>query len=384
MPRETRANRLLALRAAAPFHPRILRSHTRAQAAPPSRVVKPRPNTRRRRAGADPWTPKRKPNPNPKPRPPRRIHFTCRICIEEQATDQFPTWIPHKRGKWSEPWDVPLECIAHLGRNPNRRKIDPVCKTCIGRAMSARLDRLGARQVLVGCIEPGCTNHWGWDFVMRYMPAEALEKFNMEMFDVWKHDALIKPITCMSPGCGAMGLPDPQAPGYPQIACNTCAFRSCAVCLIPWHKDLTCAEHAAKQVDERMSDPEKDTLKLMQTKDGKRCPNCYLVIEKDGGCDSMFCTGCNKYFNWATAGKSSLLIMYMLSTNTREQHQQCSELRKQILSPARTRTAITLQVQWYAKWMPCRVAPLLQSLLLTSRSACLGRGWLQSWNCHEN
>jgi hypothetical protein len=42
---------------------------------------------------------------------------------------------------------------------------------------------------------------------------------------------------------------------------------------------------------------------LMQTKDGKRCPNCFLVIEKDGGCNSMFCTGCQKYFNWATAGK---------------------------------------------------------------------------------
>jgi hypothetical protein len=56
---------------------------------------------------------------------------------------------------------------------------------------------------------------------------------------------------------------------------------------VPWHKDITCAEYAAKDVDEKMSDPEKDTLKLMQSRDGKRCPNCQLVIEKDGGCDSM-------------------------------------------------------------------------------------------------
>jgi hypothetical protein len=59
-----------------------------------------------------------------------------------------------------------------------------------------------------------------------------------------------------------------------------------------------------------MTDMEKETLELMQTKDGKRCPNCYLVIEKDGGCDSMFCTGCHKYFNWATAGKTLIPWIY--------------------------------------------------------------------------
>jgi hypothetical protein len=317
MLREARANRLLALRASLPPTTRVLRSHIRAQTVPPTQAVKSQPTRRRRRAGADPWSPKRKPNPNPRPRPPPRTHFTCRICIEEQTTDQFVKWIPARprRAMWSIPWDVPFECVTHLARNPNRRKVDPVCKTCVGRAMSARLDQLGARQVGVGCLLPGCRTEWNWDFVMRYMPAEALEKYNMEMFDVWKNDAPIKPVTCISTGCNAIGLPDPHAPGYPQVACNTCAFRFCAVCSIPWHRDVTCAEHAAKQVDDKMSDPEKETLKLMQTKDGKRCPNCYLVIEKEGGCDSMFCIGCKKYFNWATAGISYSLTSYMLLTD---------------------------------------------------------------------
>lgn len=53
-----------------------------------------------------------------------------------------------------------------------------------------------------------------------------------------------------------------------------------------------------------MTDQEKDTLKIMQDKDGKRCPNCFMVIEKDGGCDSMFCLGCKTYFNWATAASA--------------------------------------------------------------------------------
>jgi hypothetical protein len=154
--------------------------------------------------------------------------------------------------------------------------------------MSARLDMLGARMVSVGCLEPGCQELWNLDFIMQYMPAgEPLEKFNMEMFDVWKEFVDPKLVTCISPTCTAVGLPDNEAAGYPQVTCNECSFRFCAQCLIPWHKDLTCTEYVAKDVDKKMSDPEKDTLKLMQTKDGKRCPNCHLVIEKDGGCNSM-------------------------------------------------------------------------------------------------
>jgi hypothetical protein len=343
---------------------RLLRSHTSAQVAQPCEVIKPQTKTRRRRA--DPWAPKRKPNPNPKPRAPPRTHFTCRICVEEQTPENFPTWIPSGRGKWKKQWDVPFECIAHLGRNPNRRKVDPICKTCIGRSMSARLDVRGARQVGVGCMEPACRNEWNWDYVMKYMPLDALEKYNMEMFDVWKRDTSIKPVSCISPRCNAMGLPDPFAPGYPEVVCNECALRFCVQCLVPWHKDVTCAERGAKQVDEQMSESEKETLKLMQTKDAKRCPNCFLVIEKEGGCNSMTCLGCNKRFNWATAGKD-LLWYYMLLTDTREQHPRCSEPRKQNLSFTATRTNIVPRGWWHVRWMHCKRA-LLDWLFLLPRN----------------
>lgn len=282
---------------------RVLRSHVANPApAPAPKVTKPR--TRRRRA--DPWYPKRKvnPRPNPRPRAPRPTHFTCRICIEEQTTDQFVTWVNSKQKRWMM-HDIPYNCIAHLSRNPRKKNIDPVCKTCIGNAMSARLDTLGARKVGVGCLEPGCDELWNHDFVMRYFPrGEPLEKFNMEMFNVWLEDSNPKPLTCISPTCTAVGLPDQNAPGYPQVTCHECSIRTCAQCLIPWHKDLTCAEYSARNVNEQMSDPEKKTLKLMQKKDGKRCPNCQLVIEKDGGCDSMFCSGCQKYFNWSQAASA--------------------------------------------------------------------------------
>jgi hypothetical protein len=308
--RTTRSSAPVTAPVPAPSSTRVLRSQTAATPPTPDNITKPRPKARRRRL--DPWATKKKPTSNPKPRAPPPTHFTCRICIEEQTTDQFPRWATPKRGRRFGPWDVPFACVTHLARSPNKHKVDPVCNSCIGKAMVARLDRLGARQVGSGCLEPGCQNDWSWEFIMKYIPVgEPLEKYNLAMFEVWKHDSTPKPVTCLASDCNGIGLPDIQAPGYPQISCNSCSFRSCAQCLVPWHKGLTCAEFASKDVDEKMSDPEKDTLKLMQTKDGKRCPNCFLVIVKDGGCDSMYCLGCQKYFNWATAGTFCYLYSHL-------------------------------------------------------------------------
>jgi len=33
----------------------------------------------------------------------------------------------------------------------------------------------------------------------------------------------------------------------------------------------------------------------------KCCPACFVEIEKDGGCDHMYCTRCQTHFNWSGA-----------------------------------------------------------------------------------
>lgn len=194
-----------------------------------------------------------------------------------------------------------MSCIPHLARSPYQRTGDPVCKICIGSTMAARLDLLGARKVGSGCVEPGCEEVWPWDMVLKYCPLDKLEAFNLASFEHWCEDTEL--FTCLSSTCSFTGLLDPNAPGYPQVECPllSCRARSCAMCLTPWHTDQTCAEVKSAALTVQMSDPERETLILMQSKDGKRCPNCQIVIEKDGGCSSMHCSGCKTYFNWDTA-----------------------------------------------------------------------------------
>ncbi|KAI1663226.1 hypothetical protein L13192_12721, partial [Pyrenophora tritici-repentis] len=184
------------------------------------------------------------------------------------------TWLPPKRRDTTPTFDIPRGCIDHLARNPRRTKIDPVCKTCIGNFLSARIDTLGAQNISTGCLEPVAQLLEPQLHLAVHARREPLNKFNMEMLEFWKQTADPKPMTCTAPDCNAVGLPDLRA------------------------------RYAAKHVNDKMSDTEKETLELMQSKDGRRCPHCQLVIVKDGGCDSMLCVGCYKYFNWATAASA--------------------------------------------------------------------------------
>lgn len=140
--------------------------------------------------------------------------------------------------------------------------------------------------------------------VLTYFPTSKLEAFNLASFEHWRADMDL--FICLAPDCFFEGILDPTTPGYPQVECpiSSCKARSCATCLTPWHADQTCAEVKSTALTAQMSESEKETLVLMQSKDGKRCPNCQLVIEKDGGCPSMFCVGCKTYFNWDTAASA--------------------------------------------------------------------------------
>lgn len=140
---------------------------------------------------------------------------------------------------------------------------------------------------------------------MEYFPANKLEEYNLALFDQWRADAEL--FTCLEPACGFVSVIDRfAASGYPHVECPlpTCKARSCATCRTAWHAGQTCAEVHAAAATAQISEAEKTTLALMQEKDARRCPNCQLVIEKDGGCSSMQCGGCEKFFNWEEAASA--------------------------------------------------------------------------------
>eukprot|EP01025_Chloroclados_australasicus_P016343 TRINITY_DN18161_c0_g1_i1.p2 TRINITY_DN18161_c0_g1~~TRINITY_DN18161_c0_g1_i1.p2 ORF type:complete len:151 (+),score=15.03 TRINITY_DN18161_c0_g1_i1:213-665(+) len=92
---------------------------------------------------------------------------------------------------------------------------------------------------------------------------------------------------CQNPECGAGAIYCDVSSAKPQIECAVCGTKSCFVHKCRWPAERGCDECEEEQLNQGY---------LHQHT--KRCPNCKVPIEKNGGCDSMLCTICQTCFSW--------------------------------------------------------------------------------------
>lgn len=72
------------------------------------------------------------------------------------------------------------------------------------------------------------------------------------------------------------------------FTCKTCGHRACVPCDRPFHDGETCTQYKARL---GQAEAEANSEKSQKTieKYCKPCPTCQKKIEKNGGCDAMFC-----------------------------------------------------------------------------------------------
>ncbi|KAG4078504.1 hypothetical protein HA402_009216 [Bradysia odoriphaga] len=78
-----------------------------------------------------------------------------------------------------------------------------------------------------------------------------------------------------------------------QVICK-CGYESCLKCGEMWHDSVTC-DLLKKWIEIQLEDVE--SAKWMK-EHAKRCPNCKINIEKNGGCNHMSCRSCRHEFCW--------------------------------------------------------------------------------------
>jgi len=67
------------------------------------------------------------------------------------------------------------------------------------------------------------------------------------------------------------------------FTCKECGHKACVPCDRPWHDGETC-----KMFKKRLEEENKQSEELIE-KVCKACPKCKKPIEKNGGCDHMYC-----------------------------------------------------------------------------------------------
>lgn len=84
---------------------------------------------------------------------------------------------------------------------------------------------------------------------------------------------------------------------YGTVSC-TCGFKMCLRCNNAPHFPAKCSQitnyYKELKVNNDFYNPEDSQCMSF----GKRCPICHTFIEKNGGCNHMYCITCKKYFCW--------------------------------------------------------------------------------------
>ncbi|KAL1968669.1 hypothetical protein VTN77DRAFT_1495 [Rasamsonia byssochlamydoides] len=100
-------------------------------------------------------------------------------------------------------------------------------------------------------------------------------------------------VWCSSAKCRSGQLHDPKKGGA-LVTCSACGRRSCFFHAAPWHKGYTCAEF------DRIHPLGENSLRseALVKEISKQCPGCKRRVERDGGCNHMYCIKCYLKWDW--------------------------------------------------------------------------------------
>jgi E3 ubiquitin-protein ligase RNF14 len=186
------------------------------------------------------------------------------------------------------------------------------CKDCLGRLCSLRIKE-GSVSAL-RCPESGCTTQ-----IPPHVVSELVDKAQLERYETLTLqnalNAMSDVVYCPINTCSAPVLMESDEDFG---VCPSCNFCFCVFCKKASHGLTPCVnpEEVKKIKKMTLDEREQKFIALRAEKEARRhafmtystirsttrlCPNCKVAIEKNGGCDHMFCSNCQKPFLWSMA-----------------------------------------------------------------------------------
>ena len=160
------------------------------------------------------------------------------------------------------------------------------CPGCLNNLLTAVVD---SKRFPIMCIgnEATCNVPIALPFIRLFLPQYTFKRLLEAAFVSYLEQNPMEFSYCGTSGCRQTYRR--QTSKAIALSCPSCLARTCSSCGVE-HDDTSCEEHHL-QLQERLF------FKLARSKGYRRCPQCQVLVEKNGGCDSILCR-CSKYVSW--------------------------------------------------------------------------------------
>ncbi|RWS03157.1 hypothetical protein B4U79_07105 [Dinothrombium tinctorium] len=170
----------------------------------------------------------------------------------------------------------------------------------------------------IKCPEKECESEVNYNLIWHLVPAELHAEYEQLLLLKYSDENVIK---CANNDCQSLVYLDFEAPTLG--SCLSCGFVFCTNCGESYHGALLCDEFENKTEQLKVLDnyingsievksalekrySQKKLEKLVEEhlsnlcikNKCKPCPTCKVNIEKNGGCNKMYCTECKFFFCW--------------------------------------------------------------------------------------
>ena len=158
------------------------------------------------------------------------------------------------------------------------------CKTCLRHILKIKIEEKNVRKII--CPHDECKEEISFEKIKEILTTEMFEKYDSALLgNVFINDR--ECIFCPVPDCGNPIYGDKNSP---KIICRKCDQKICYNCkTVGWHKG-DC------DVEEKKDD---GVAEWMKKTGSKPCPKCSVPIEKNKGCDHVYCINCKHHFYWS-------------------------------------------------------------------------------------
>ncbi|XP_060068693.1 uncharacterized protein LOC132548818 [Ylistrum balloti] len=172
-----------------------------------------------------------------------------------------------------------VECCGH-----------PYCKECVKVQIQTSITN---REFPIKCEMEDCTTLFTWHDIinlskMGFLNISELTDASVSNFIQGnKKDFRF----CLTPDCPVVYRVTETGKAF---ICPECDIKICTNCHVQFHDGITCAMFKLEENE----DPSVRRWIASNKENRKRCPNCTMPIEKNGGCNHMTCLSCKKHICW--------------------------------------------------------------------------------------